>query len=72
MGRGDIFLPLRHSQHILPLRPSDEELNALADLLNGKEDKPCLAKDAHAEVVELSGFEFSCGIFFLRVRWRYN
>ena len=46
-GAEEIFSAVKTFPTHPSIRPSDEELDALADLLNGK--------DAHAEVVELSG-----------------
>ena len=58
-GAEEIFSAVKTFPTHPSLRPSDEELNALADLLNGKEKITLFcgigAKDAHAEVVELSG-----------------
>ena len=74
-GAEEIFSAVKTFPTHPSLRPSDEELNALADLLNGKEKITLFcgigAKDAHAEVVELSGL-LNSPVAYLRVRWRYN
>ena len=58
-GAEEIFSAVKTFPTHPSIRPSDEELDALADLLNGKEKITLFcgigAKDAHAEVVELSG-----------------
>ena len=58
-GVEEIFSAVKTFPTHPSIRPSDEELDALADLLNGKEKITLFcgigAKDAHAEVVELSG-----------------
>ena len=68
-GVEEIFSAVKTFPTHPSIRPSDEELDALADLLNGKEKITLFcgigAKDAHAEVVDWSGllyaaFAYTC------------